>query len=154
MEWSEVLQEPTLQNLPYKVELTRGGTLEMTPASNKHGRIQARLTYLLAGHLPEGEVVNECSILTEEGVKVADVAWCSTEFVKQNGYDTPYRHAPEICVEITSPSNSREELQRKVGLYLAQGAVEVWVIREDGEVRVFGKEGELPQSAFGLSVKL
>ena len=41
---------------------------------------------------------------------------------------TPYPKAPEICVEVTSPSNSKEEIEHKTELYLAKGALEVWVV--------------------------
>jgi hypothetical protein len=39
--WQEVLADPTLQDLPYKIELNVWGKVEMSPASNRHGRLQA-----------------------------------------------------------------------------------------------------------------
>jgi len=97
-----------------------------------------------------GEAISECSIDTPEGVKVADVAWCSPEFLARHGYETPYSSAPEICVEIRSPSNSEEEIRFKVGLYLEQGAKEVWIVLETGSVRFFGPEGERSESSFPI----
>ena len=41
--WQEVLGDPTLCDLPYKIELNSWGKVEMTPASNRHGRLQAVL---------------------------------------------------------------------------------------------------------------
>ena len=49
-----------------------------------------------------GEAISECSMDTPEGVKVADVAWYSPEFLARRGYETPYRSAPEIRVQIRS----------------------------------------------------
>lgn len=98
----------------------------MSPASNLHGRIQGYLTSKVLGNLPSGEIITKCSIQTSDGVKVADIAWLSDEFIAEFEYVTPYPKAPEICVEIVSPSNSKIEIQEKVDLYLSKGAVEVW----------------------------
>lgn len=121
MQWSEVIDNPHIQNLPFKIELNRYGKIEMTPASNKHGRLQCYISALLERKLKKGEALTECSIQTTDGVKVADVAWCSKAFIKQYGYETPYSHAPELCIEIVSPSNSKEEMSHKVQLYCRGG---------------------------------
>jgi Uma2 family endonuclease len=128
MQWSDVVDNPYLQNLPFKIELNRYGKIEMTPASNKHGRLQIKIGALLERKLKQGEALSECSIQTSEGVKVADVAWCSKAFLKLYGYATPYPRAPEICVDIVSPANSTLEMAEKVQLYLQAGAKEVWIV--------------------------
>ena len=48
-------------------------------------------------------------------------------FISENRYQTPYLKAPEICVEIVSPSNTDKEMQDKIQLYLAKGVQEVWL---------------------------
>jgi len=154
MQWSEVMASPYLKDLPFKIELNRYGKIEMTPASNKHGNLQCKISSLLERKLKKGEVFVECSVQTTEGVKVADVAWCSKAFIKQHGYETPYSQAPELCVEVVSPSNSRQEMVEKAGLYLQAGAEEVWVVWENGETDYYGKAGKLPQSAFGIEPKI
>ncbi|MEY3881017.1 MAG: hypothetical protein RIQ94_1813 [Pseudomonadota bacterium] len=154
MQWAEVVDNPYFENLPFKIELNRYGKIEMTPASNKHGRLQVRISALLERKLKKGEALNECSIQTTEGVKVADVAWCSKAFIKQYGYETPYSHAPEICIEIVSPSNSKEEMTNKAQLYLQAGATEAWILWENGIVDYYDKTGKLEQSTYGVSVKL
>ncbi len=113
MQWSEVINNPLLQNLPFKIELDKFGKILMGPASNQHGRIQMQIGNNLTNKLPKGQVISECSIQTPEGVKVADVAWASNEFIKTFAYETPYPKAPEICVEIVSPSNSKQEIADK-----------------------------------------
>lgn len=154
MQWSEVVDNPYFENLPFKIELNRYGKIEMTPASNKHGRLQSKISALLERKLKKGEVLIECSIQTTEGVKVADVAWCSKEFIQRHGYATPYQQAPEICIEVVSPSNSKEEMQNKVKFYLAAGAVEVWVVWEQSGVDYYSQSGKLENSAYGVMVKL
>ncbi|MDP2433362.1 MAG: Uma2 family endonuclease [Pseudomonadota bacterium] len=149
MQWAEVLSDKSLRDLPYKIELDKWGNLVMSPASNRHGRLQSVLAALLE-KLPQGRTLIECSVATPEGVKVADVAWFSDAFFDRFGYETPYPRAPEICVEVRSPSNSEEELHFKTRLYLGAGAREVWIVLETGEARFFGAEGERAQSEYGL----
>lgn len=154
MLWSEVVNNPYFENLPFKIELNRYGKIEMTPASNKHGRLQLHIGALLERKLNQGEALTECSIETTEGVKVADVVWCSKAFINLYGYQTPYPKAPEICVEIVSPSNSREEMVNKAQLYLQTGAEEVWVVWENGIVDYYGKTGRIENSAYGIVINL
>ena len=147
MEWSEVIENPLFENLPFKIELNRFGQILMSPASNSHGNMEYRAGRALEQSCPPGEIIIECSIQTSDGVKVADVAWASTEFINKYGYSTPYLQAPEICVEILSPSNGDEEMRIKTGLYLACGAQEVWLINAQGNLRFFSHSGELSSSA-------
>ena len=154
MQWSEVIDSPYFKNLPFKIELNRYGKVEMTPASNKHGHLKSLIGALLERKLKKSEAITGCSVQTTDGVKVADVAWCSRSFIKQHGYETPYSHAPELCIEIVSPSNSKEEMINKVQHYLQAGAEEVWIVWENGIVDYYGKTGELELSSFGVSVNL
>jgi len=137
-----------LRDLPYKIELNDLGHIEMTPASNHHGYLQSELVWLLRSQLQQGRVITECSIDTPKGVKVADVAWCSPEFVAAHGGATPFPQAPEICIEVVSPSNSFAEMQDKVLLYLAKGAREVWLVKETGDVLLHRTEGVVGGSLF------
>jgi Uma2 family endonuclease len=146
VEWSEVMAEPLLRNLPFKIELNKFGQLLMSPASNQHGRIQGRLAWALRQLHPEGEVITKCAIRTADGVKVADVAWASPAFIAEFGFTTPYPKAPELCVEIVSPSNSGQEIAEKIELYLAKGAWEVWVVATGSPLRVYAHTGVMPGS--------
>jgi len=147
MNWPEVLADPTLRDLPYKIELNEHGSIVMTPASNRHSRLQFRLGQRVAEVTTGGEVMVECSIDTPKGVKVADVAWLSDAFLAAHGEETPYTAAPELCVEVVSPSNSAAEIEEKKGLYFAKGAKEVWLCDEDGRVEFFTAEGPVDKSA-------
>jgi len=146
LQWADVLKDKSLQNLPYKIELDAKGRIVMTPASNQHARYQAKIVGLLIRLARGGETLSECSIDTLTGVKVADVAWASDAFLKKHQYETPYPNAPEICVEVTSPSNSRDEIEEKITLYLAKGAREVWLCDEKGNVTFADHSGKLKKS--------
>ena len=89
MEWQQVIENPFLQNLPFKIELNKWGKVLMSPASNNHGRWQFEVGTLIKEKKQSGVVITECSIQTPEGVKVADVAWLSDEFVEKHGFGNP-----------------------------------------------------------------
>jgi Uma2 family endonuclease len=154
LRWREMLTDPVLQDLPYKIELNAWGKVEMTPASNRHSRLQGLVIAQLSRQLIGGAVLPECSVLTSIGVRCPDVAWASPEFMAAYGEITPYTRAPEICVEVLSPSNSRSEVEEKTRAYLAAGAVEVWIVSAAGTMRCFGAAGELAKSAFPVVISL
>lgn len=137
MDWAAVIDNPFLRDLPFKIELNRFGQIVMSPASNEHGRWQFRIGRDIDRKKKGGEIIVECSIQTGDGVKVADVAWASNAFMAKYGTETPFPQAPEICVEVISPSNTEEEITRKIELYLAQGAQEVWICDERGNRKYY-----------------
>lgn len=146
MNWQEVCDDASLQDLPYKIELNRLGQIVMSPASNEHGRHQTRIAANLLNVMEGGEVITECSIDTGEGTKVADVAWGSSEFFTLHGLVTPLPSSPQICVEIVSPSNSDEEIGNKVALYLDGGAKEVWLCDSFGKLEYRTPDGIIESS--------
>ena len=148
LRWAAVLNDPALRDLPYKIELNSYGKIEMSPANNRHARLQGYIAGELARQLKDGGVLTECPVLTEIGVRVPDVAWASSRFLSTHGETTPFPEAPEICVEIVSASNSEEEMRNKTSAYLAAGASEVWLVYEDGTIRYFEMSGERASSTF------
>ena len=132
MQWIDVLENPYLQNLPFKIELNKWGRIEMSPASNRHGLVQAELANELRKRRG-GKVLVECSVQTSDGVRVADVAWVSNKLLKEFADATPFPHAPELCIEVMSPGNTWAEMHMKTSLYLEAGALEVWVVSLDGK---------------------
>ncbi|OUD15362.1 Uma2 family endonuclease [Thioflexithrix psekupsensis] len=116
------------------------------PSSNYHGRLQMQIGQKLAHYLPHGEVIAECSIQTDDNVKVADLVWASNAFIQDYAYKTLYPKAPEICIEIILPSNSQQEMQQKIKLYLDRGALEVWIIHEDKTIDIYSSHGKIERS--------
>ena len=146
MKWSQVLEDPALQNLPYKIELNEWGNIVLSPASNKHGLLQAEISWFLRQNKKNGKALTECSINTSKGVKVADAAWGADDFFNRNYLETPYQEAPDLCIEIISPSNAAQEIEEKINLYLSQGAREVWVCDEEGFIKFYTSQGEIEAS--------
>lgn len=139
--WEEITSDPSLRNLPYKVETNQRGQIVLSPHRNRHSAFQEDIQNLLREHAPDGRQPPEFAIATSEGVKVPDVIWSSSErWAQMQGTGDPTTLAPEICVEVTSSTNTEEEIEEKRALYLKAGAEEVWVVDEDEQIRFYGDE--------------
>ncbi len=151
MKWQDVLADKTLQNLPYKIELNEYGKIEMSPASFIHSLLQGEVAKRL-GNYPNGRVFTELAIQTSMGVRVPDVSWGSDQYVQQHIKEVYASSAPEICVEIVSPSNSQEEMLEKVRLFIDAGAKEVWLITENGSVSYYDQSGQISFSSYPIDL--
>ena len=153
--WDELCRDPSLEDLPYKIELNAWGKVEMSPPPGVgHARLQAAVAAQLTQQLPDGVALTECPVLTAIGVRVPDVVWASSEFRKRHKGSSPLPRAPEICVEVFSPSNVEAEITEKTQAYLAAGAHEVWLVAQNGAVRFFDRSGGIPQSRFPVVLSL
>ena len=152
--WHELMENPFFRDVPFKVELNKFGQILMSPASNRHGILQFKIGSEIEKIIPGGVIISECSFLTGEGVRVADVAWLSDEFFAEFGETTPYPKAPEICVEIKSPSSTKAEMEEKIRLYLEKGAYEVWIVDEKGKAEFYTHTGKIKKSKLAESFKL
>jgi Uma2 family endonuclease len=146
MKWEEVCGNKQLQDLPFKIELNKWGQIVMSPVKIKHSFYQGRIQRLLESLLKTGEVMPECAINTSDGVKVADVVWCSDQRFDQIQDEISASIAPEICIEVKSTGNTFEEMEFKKKLYLESQAIEVWLCNEQGQIKFYNEQGELSQS--------
>lgn len=140
-QWQDLIEDPSLQDLPYKIETNERGQLVLSPHTNRHSRLQEAIQNLLRKHAPDGRQPPEFALATPEGVKAPDVVWMSPEREREmRKTGDPSTQAPELCVEIVSASNTEEEMTEKRSLYRNIGAEEVWIVDEDGHIRFFGDE--------------
>ncbi|HEV2198899.1 MAG TPA: Uma2 family endonuclease [Bryobacteraceae bacterium] len=126
-----------LERLPETVgvsyELDQGELVEVSSASYLHNRIRDELMYRLQSHLRsrknQGTVIAEQWFrLTGDTVRAPDIALISPS---QIALLDPERRiqpfAPALAIEITSPSNTFDELARKTRQYLDAGSRSVWI---------------------------
>jgi len=124
----------------------------MSPASFIHSLLQGRLAKILGNQL-DGEVFTEIAVQTTKEIRVPDVAWGTKEYVQKHIKDIFALSAPELCVEIIPSSNTVDEMKDKVELFLEAGAIEVWLITEDGQVNYHDSRGQQIKSAFAVDLK-
>lgn len=151
VKYRALCDDPCYANVPGKIELDLWGRMVMTPASFYHGVIRGRLCRCLA--TLGGEAVADTPVVTPTGLYVADVAWASDQFMAAHGGETPLIRAPEICIEVVSPSNSVKELREKTEAYLAAGAEEVWIVYPQSKrCEFYGVQGPLARSRFPVDL--
>lgn len=153
MNWREVCADRSLADLPYKIELDEHGKIIMSPAGKKHSKLQSRILRLLAQLKPQGDALPECAVETTKGTKVPDVAWISeARWMSMNPDEVSCSIAPEICIEILSPTNTCTEMlgtpqaPGKRELYFQAGAVEFWICDQSGHLSFYNHSGQVKKS--------
>lgn len=143
--WAELVADPELARFQGRVETDRHGHIIMSPPpAPTHGSFKAEIVFQLRSRLSHGRVLTECPISTADGVKAADVAWASQERMDELGKRACFPQAPEICIEVYSPSNSDAEIQEKTALYFDAGAREVWLCDSAGRMKFLARDQTTP----------
>jgi Uma2 family endonuclease len=136
--WSEILNDPELARLPHRIETDRHGHIVMTPPPAPfHGQKQSFIGFTLQRLLPRGTVITECPVSTSDGVKAIDVAWLDAPRHDEIKDAVCLIRAPDICVEVLSPSNTAGEIREKAALYFEAGAREVWICDQSGTIHFY-----------------
>jgi Uma2 family endonuclease len=156
----EFLQLP--ETGPFYYELRHGEPVQVTRPILKHTRGQKTLERLLEFHAANGFVVIiefPFRALPEHDLRVADVAAISTVRFDQADREAVFRGAPELVIEILSPSNTVAEMNDKEQLCLGNGCREFWVVdmdlrqvkisTPDGVTRTFRAGQQIPLDLFG-----
>jgi Uma2 family endonuclease len=119
-----------------RVELIRGVLYPMSPTSGSHGAIASRIhgalyAFVSSRGLGELFVADSGFVVASDpdSVLAPDVAFVATARVTAalDGVVVPF--APDLAVEIESPSNRVGELLTKAALYLEGGSTQVWLVR-------------------------
>ncbi|MEO0446121.1 MAG: Uma2 family endonuclease [Verrucomicrobiota bacterium] len=150
--WVEVLGDETLASLEQRVETDCFGNVVMRPLPGfGHSRLKGRIMDLLRESPSSrgGRVLPKCPLSTKGGVKSIDVVWISQERIDASASDHVLFVAPELCIEILSPGNTRNEMDEKKRLFWEAGAVEVWFCDREGQISFYRREE--PDQAAGQS---
>lgn len=148
MTWEEICADPFLAESPYRIETDKWGNIVMSPpAGADHCDYQSEIIVTLARLLPKGRARAEYPLQTNRGVKAIDVVWVSRERHAQKPKNSiVHLLAPEICVEVYSPSNSVGEIEEKMLLYFERGAQECWTCDGTGKMEFFDPSGAIKRS--------
>ena len=143
---------------PVYHELRHGELVAVTRPKAKHTRIQKRLERLLENAAGQhGIVIMELAFrpIPEHELRVSDVAYVSNERWDRVDPDDNLQGAPEITIEVLSPSNSAAELYDKEKLCLENGGREFWVVDPDlRQVKVSTPDGHTITYQSGQQIPL
>ncbi|HEY3109388.1 MAG TPA: Uma2 family endonuclease [Chloroflexota bacterium] len=119
----------------WRYELRAGELLQMVPPGYQHGRFSSRLNvalgaYVLAQDL--GDVVIEVGFRLSrdpDTVRAPDIAFVSRARIPAGELPIAYwEGAPDLAVEMISPSESAEDIREKIDEYIRAGARLVWIL--------------------------
>jgi Uma2 family endonuclease len=115
---------------PFYYELRQGELVQVSRPKLKHFRIQRRIRRMLDAAFGDHGVVEiefAYRALPEYELRVADVAFVTRERWEKAGDDDLFG-APDLTVEVLSPSNTAIEINEKIALCLGNGCREFWVV--------------------------
>jgi Uma2 family endonuclease len=113
-------------------ELRHGELVEVPPPQHIHRLIQDRLVELLKPLAGNGYVGIEIAFRAQPQYeyRIADVAYVTRERWERIADNDNLRGAPELVIEILSPSNTKAGMRERAALCLANGCLESWVLDE------------------------
>jgi Uma2 family endonuclease len=151
MSTKTLLTAAELEQMPdddsVRTELDEGELITMPPASMDHGGLEAEISGILRDYVKRhrlGKVF--CSSagfrLREDTMRAPDVSFVRAarlDSIKSKGFA---KGAPDLAVEIFSPSDNVRQLMRKVKQYFAAGTHTVWIVYpESSEVQLLEATG-------------
>jgi len=140
-------------------ELVRGEVIKKVSPGFQHGRIAMKIGTLLniwamAGK--KGFIVGEVGYILERGpdtVRLPDVAFVRADRLAGEDPIAFVEFAPDLAVEVISPSETGNQIQEKVFEYLRAGTPLVWTVyprtrtvvahTPEGIARTFGENDTL-----------
>ena len=139
-------------------EVDEGELVSMTRPKYRHSAVAKRFyDRLLDLEKHGGEVHRELPFalsLDPLTIRVPDVCFVSRERLAATSPDGYVEGAPELAVEVVSPSESAEDLERKVTQYLGAGGRLVWVVySETRHVHVFRADGSVSRLSAEQSIQ-
>jgi Uma2 family endonuclease len=145
----------------YKYELVAGELLRMPPSGFLHGTVAMNFGGLIREHVIKHNLGVVCAAETgfrlrqnPDTVRAPDVAFVSQERILAEGKPEKFwSGAPDLAVEVVSPSDRFDEVMEKVEEYLAAGTrlvlvalprtQTVLVCRPGGEVKILHGDDDL-----------
>lgn len=92
------------------------------------------LAKMLLQELPHGKIVFNTPIETADGIITVDLGWVSHERMKTLRTEPTWSGAPDIAISIVSKDRTEVEIGKNIGLLMRAGALEPWVVYQDGKI--------------------
>lgn len=120
----------------WRYELVEGELRRMSPTGQEHGVVTINLTTPLHSHVKANKLGVVCAAETgfvlshnPDTVRAPDIAFISRERYERVGRTPKYwEGAPDLAVEVLSPSDTVRRVEGKVKNWIEAGARMVWVV--------------------------
>ncbi len=123
--------EEFLENDLEGYEHVKGELVPMAAAAIVHGEIGSNVHFLLTSHVRENKLgrlyIAETTFQLGDRVVKPDIAFVSTERLAKDKLKG-YADAPDLAIEIVSPTDKHYDVTEKALAYLKAGTRLVWVI--------------------------
>lgn len=117
-----------------KHELSEGILITMPPPVSLHSLVLIQVLEILQAYLrrsPVGRAISEAGYFLfryPPTIRQPDVSVLSKERIHAAPKDSWFEGAPELAVEVVSPSDSAQDLEIKTKQYLQASAKQVWIL--------------------------
>ena len=115
----------------FRYELRQGELIKVALPKKGHFLIRRQLRQRLEAAAGDAGLVDTeigFRATPEHEYRIADVAFVSRERWREIAPDGNLQGAPELTIEVFSPSNTASEMLEKEQLCLENGALEFWVV--------------------------
>jgi Uma2 family endonuclease len=118
-----------------RLELRAGLLIREPPPGMLHSRVQGRLVHRLWAHVEPrrlGAVLVDAGFILAVDpatIRIPDLAFVKRDRIPASGYGSGmWQMAPDLAIEILSPSNRPRAMEEKLADYKSAGTGEVWLI--------------------------
>jgi Uma2 family endonuclease len=141
-----------------RMELHDGEVFEMTYPKKRHWSVQQRLVDLIKPALQKlGVTGPEFGFrpTPEYNLWAVDVAFVTAERDRATDPDDNLHGAPDLVIEVESPSNTASEFERRETICLRNGCREFWIVYPTMKlVRVSTPSGQVRRYEAGDTIEL
>ena len=117
-----------------RFELIRGVLIEKIPGGKRQGLVGSKIDRIVGNYAEDNDYGDVLSIdmgyrldSDPDTVRAPDVAWFAPGRLPEDVTGFP-EIAPDLAIEIKSPSNSWPEISAKAYMWLCYGSQQVWVV--------------------------
>ncbi len=131
-----------MPNTRFGYELVRGELKKYMPTGFLHGLIASRIGRIIGNFVDENDLgvtfAAETGFLifqNPDTVRAPDSAFVSKEKLEKHGITEKFfPDAPDLAVEVVSPSDRKKDIEEKIRDYLKAGVSLVWVIYPQNKI--------------------
>jgi len=140
-----------MPNTKYGCELVRGKLTRYMPTGVLHGIVSAKIGSLLSNFVSANSLGIVLGAETgfyifqkPDTVRAPDAAFVGNEKLEKHGISEKFfPDAPDLAVEVVSPSDKKKDIEDKVNDYLAAGVSIVWVIYPQNRIAAVYRQSNL-----------